>query len=101
MSQILCSYSCRCAGHSFSALAKTDEILLNLDQFKGVLAFDEDKSQCTVQSDTRLYDLGKYLAPINQSLANQRDSVSIFIQQFYKQDYHAIFDLVEPILQKY
>jgi hypothetical protein len=29
-------------------LAKTDETLLNLDQFKGVLAFDEDKSQCTV-----------------------------------------------------
>lgn len=75
--------------------------MLNLDQLKGVVAFDEDKNQCTVQAGTRLYDLGKYLAPINQSLANQRDSVSIFIQQFYKQDYHAIFDLVEPILQKY
>ena len=31
----------------------------------------------------------------------QRDSVSISIHQFYKQDYHAIFNLVEPILQKY
>jgi FAD/FMN-containing dehydrogenase len=30
-----------------------------------------------------------------------RDSVSISIHQFYKQDYQAIFDLVEPILQKY
>ncbi len=54
-------------------MAKTDEILLNLDQFKGVVAFDEDKSQCTVQAGTRLYDLGKYVAPINQSLANQGD----------------------------
>ncbi|WP_265092675.1 MULTISPECIES: hypothetical protein [unclassified Acinetobacter] len=44
MSQILCSYSCRRAGHSFSALAKTDETLLNFDQLKGMLAFDEDRS---------------------------------------------------------
>ena len=27
------------AGHSFSPLAKTDEVLLNLDQFKGIVAF--------------------------------------------------------------
>ncbi|MGE8557090.1 MAG: D-arabinono-1,4-lactone oxidase [Acinetobacter sp.] len=61
------------AGHSFSALAKTDEVLLNLDQFKGVVAFDEEKIQCTVQAGTRLYDLGEYLAPINQALPNQGD----------------------------
>ena len=54
-------------------LAKTDETLLNLDQFKGVLAFDEDKSQCTVQAGTRLEDLGEYLAPIHQALLNQGD----------------------------
>ncbi|WP_313034894.1 D-arabinono-1,4-lactone oxidase [Acinetobacter sp.] len=61
------------AGHSFSALAKTDDILLNLDQFKGVVAFDEEKIQCTVQAGTRLYDLVEYLAPINQALPNQGD----------------------------
>ncbi|WP_291355372.1 D-arabinono-1,4-lactone oxidase [Acinetobacter sp. UBA3106] len=61
------------AGHSFSALAKTDDILLNLDQFKGVVTFDEKKTQCTVQAGTRLYDLGEYLAPINQALPNQGD----------------------------
>jgi len=61
------------AGHSFSALAKTDDILLNLDQFKGVVAFDEEKTQCTVQAGTRLYDLGEYLVPINQALINQGD----------------------------
>jgi len=31
----------------------------------------------------------------------QRDSVSISIHQFYKQDYHVIFNLVELIFQKY
>ena len=61
------------AGHSFSPLAKTDDVLLNLDQFKGVVAFDQEKSQCTVQAGTRLYDLGEYLAPINQALLNQGD----------------------------
>ena len=61
------------AGHSFSPLAKTDEVLLNLDQFKGVVAFDQEKTQCTVRAGTRLYDLGKDLAPINQALINQGD----------------------------
>lgn len=61
------------AGHSFSPLAKTDEVLLNLDQFKGIVAFDQEKTQCTVQAGTRLYDLGKDLAPINQALINQGD----------------------------
>ena len=37
------------AGHSFSPLAKTDEVLLNLDQFTGVVAFNQVKSQCTVK----------------------------------------------------
>lgn len=31
----------------------------------------------------------------------QQDSVSLSIHQFYKQDYHAVFDLVEPVLLKY
>ena len=61
------------AGHSFSALAKTDEVLLNLDHFKGVVRFDEAKMQCTVQAGTRLEDLGEYLAPIHQALINQGD----------------------------
>lgn len=61
------------AGHSFSPLAKTDEVLLNLDQFTGVVAFNQVKSQCTVQAGTRLYNLGKELAAINQALINQGD----------------------------
>ena len=31
----------------------------------------------------------------------QRDSVSISVHQFYKQDYQVVFNLVEPIFLKY
>lgn len=61
------------AGHSFSPLAKTDDVLLNLDQLKGIVAFDPDKTQCTMQAGTRLYDLGADLASIHQALINQGD----------------------------
>ena len=61
------------AGHSFSALAKTDEVLIRLDHFKGVIDADEATAQFTVQAGTRLYELGEYLAPLNQALINQGD----------------------------
>jgi FAD-linked oxidoreductase len=61
------------AGHSFSALVKTDSVLINLDHFKGGVDFNEDKTQCTVLAGTRLDALGEYLAPINQALFNQGD----------------------------
>lgn len=61
------------AGHSFSALAKTDEVLIRLDHFKGVIDANEATAQCTVQAGTRLYELGGYLAPLNQALINQGD----------------------------
>lgn len=61
------------AGHSFSALAKTDEVLIRLDHFKGVIDANEATAQCTVQAGTRLYELGEYLAPLNQALINQGD----------------------------
>ena len=32
------------AGHSFSALAKTDEVLIRLDHFKGVIDVNEAKA---------------------------------------------------------
>lgn len=61
------------AGHSFSAVAKTDELLLNLDHLNGLVAYDEAQMQSTVQAGTRLYELGEVLAPINQALINQGD----------------------------
>lgn len=61
------------AGHSFSAVAKTDAVLLNLDHLKRMLAFNEDQTQCTVQAGIRLDDLGEALVPMNQALLNQGD----------------------------
>jgi len=61
------------AGHSFSALAKTDEVLIRLDHFKGVIDANEATAQCTVQAGTHLYELGEYLVPLNQALINQGD----------------------------
>ncbi|CAB1208559.1 D-arabinono-1,4-lactone oxidase [Acinetobacter bouvetii] len=61
------------AGHSFSALAKTDDVLLSLDHFNGLLAYDEAQIQSTVQAGTRLSELGEALAPIHQALINQGD----------------------------
>lgn len=60
-------------GHSFSAVAKTNDVLLNLDHFNGVIAFDEDQNQSTVQAGTCLYELGEDLTPLNQALLNQGD----------------------------
>ena len=61
------------AGHSFSALAKTDNVLLNLDHFTGVTEINVDSCQSTVQGGTRLFDLGQQLAESNQALINQGD----------------------------
>lgn len=61
------------AGHSFSPLAKTDDVMINLDHIQGVHNFDERKNQCTLYAGTRLYKLGECLAPIHQALQNQGD----------------------------
>ena len=61
------------AGHSFSALATTDNILVNLDHLRGVVAWDKVNTRATMQAGTRLYELGKDLTPFNQALINQGD----------------------------
>lgn len=61
------------AGHSFSALTKTEQLLLNLDYLKGVAAYDRQHYQSTVYAGTRLYDLGEKLTTLDQALVNQGD----------------------------
>lgn len=61
------------AGHSFSPLAKTDAVLLNLDQLKGMSEFERIHYQSTFWAGTRLYDVGEKLASIDQALVNQGD----------------------------
>ncbi|MGN5534890.1 D-arabinono-1,4-lactone oxidase [Acinetobacter sp. Lyrl_1] len=61
------------AGHSFSPLATTDDVMVNLDHIQGVHQFNAQKQQCTLHAGTRLYKLGECLAPIHQALQNQGD----------------------------
>ena len=61
------------AGHSFSALAKTNELLVNLDHFRGIAAHDDTLCQSTIYAGTRLFRLGDKLSVFNQALINQGD----------------------------
>lgn len=61
------------AGHSFSALAKTSDVLVCLDQLKGMCDYDREQCRSTFWAGTRLYDVGEKLATIDQALANQGD----------------------------
>lgn len=61
------------ASHSFSALCKTEDTLVSLDELKGLVAHDADKLQATVWAGTRLRDLGEPLWDLGQGLINQGD----------------------------
>jgi hypothetical protein len=52
------------AGHSFNALAKTSDVLVCLDQLKGMCDYDREKCRSTFWAGTRLYDVGEKLATI-------------------------------------
>ncbi|WP_347453110.1 D-arabinono-1,4-lactone oxidase [Acinetobacter thermotolerans] len=61
------------ASHSFSALAKTNDILICLDQLKGMCGYDHEQCRSTFWAGTRLHDVGEKLATIDQALVNQGD----------------------------
>lgn len=61
------------AGHSFTPLVCTDESLLSLDHISGVEKSDLAHCQSTIFAGTRLFNLPRYLDPINQSLMQQGD----------------------------
>ena len=61
------------ASHSFNGLVQTDDLLISLEQMKGITDIDEDRCQSTVQGGTRLSDLGEKLAVFDQALINQGD----------------------------
>lgn len=61
------------AGHSFSALAATDGLLLNLDPLSGLLAFDPANGAVTVAAGTRLYELNRLLADLGRAMTNLGD----------------------------
>lgn len=61
------------AGHSFSALAQTNDVLINLDHFRGIAEHDAALCQSTIYAGTRLYAAGEKLSAFNQALINQGD----------------------------
>lgn len=61
------------ASHSFSAVCKTSDTLVSIDQLRGIVSHDAETLQATVWAGTRLRDLGEPLWAIGQGLVNQGD----------------------------
>ena len=49
------------AGHSFTPLVQTDDVLISLDRMQGITAMDATQGTVTVLGGTRLYLLGRSL----------------------------------------
>lgn len=61
------------AGHSFTPVAATDGVLVNLDHLTGVVSVDRDAMEVTFLAGTRLRDVPALLRPHGLALANQGD----------------------------
>ncbi|MEO0897916.1 MAG: D-arabinono-1,4-lactone oxidase [Bacteroidota bacterium] len=60
-------------GHSFTALCKTDEILMSLDKYQGLISVDKEKCQATVKAGTKLKLLGELLFLEGMAMENLGD----------------------------
>ncbi len=61
------------AGHSFTAIAATDGILVDLDKLQGVVTADSETGRVTLAAGTRLHRLPELLAPWGLALQNMGD----------------------------
>lgn len=61
------------AGHSFTATAATDDVLLNLDHLSGVQSFDPITGYVTVWAGTRLFNLNAMLGSLGRAQENMGD----------------------------
>ncbi|MEO0627797.1 MAG: D-arabinono-1,4-lactone oxidase [Bacteroidota bacterium] len=61
------------SGHSFTQLCKTDQILVCLDNFQGLLSVNRDKCQVTVKAGTKLKLLGELLFKEGLAMENLGD----------------------------
>ncbi|MEJ6548662.1 D-arabinono-1,4-lactone oxidase [Corynebacterium sp. USCH3] len=61
------------AGHSFTPVAVTDGVLVNLDNLSGLVAVDTAAMEVTFLAGTRLRDVPALLRPHGLALANQGD----------------------------
>ncbi|HLG75563.1 MAG TPA: FAD-binding protein, partial [Ktedonobacteraceae bacterium] len=49
------------AGHSFTPLVYTDDVLMSLDEMQGIVSIDREKNHVTVWGGTKLHKLGNDL----------------------------------------
>ena len=61
------------SGHSFTSLCSTDEILVTLDNFQGLISIDREKNQATVKAGTKLSLLGEFLFKEGLAMENMGD----------------------------
>lgn len=61
------------AGHSFTPLVPTDDTIVSLSRFSGVVDHDEPGQQATILAGTRLGDIGEPLSERGQALINMPD----------------------------
>jgi L-gulonolactone oxidase len=61
------------AGHSFTAVALTDGVQLQLDALSGLVAADTETGLVTLQAGTRLHEVPALLAPYGLAMQNLGD----------------------------
>jgi FAD-linked oxidoreductase len=61
------------AGHSFTAIAATNGIMLDLGWIEGVVAVDPARGRVTLRAGTNLHQLPAILRPLGLALANMGD----------------------------
>jgi L-gulonolactone oxidase len=61
------------AGHSFTAIARTDDVLVTLDDMTGIVAVDEATGRVRVRAGTRLCDLNPQLDAMGLAMSNLGD----------------------------
>ena len=61
------------AGHSFSALVETSDILLSLDALSGIVEVNAESGEVTLWGGTRIRDIAGLLAPFGLALPNMGD----------------------------
>ena len=61
------------SGHSFTPLVKTNDILISLDNFQGLVSVDQSSHQVTVKAGTKLHLLGQLLFEQGLAMENMGD----------------------------
>jgi len=55
------------AGHSSTPIIETEDVLLSLDGYRGLVGYDEERCQATVRAGTTLKEAGGFLADVGMA----------------------------------